>query len=130
MFKGYRALIVDGDAHSLLAISAFFKDLHIEYKRNTTGAGVREQVAQMQPDFVIMSLDLPDGDAFAIFAELAGFDVPVIAMTRGCDAQIEATLIEQGFAACIRKPLPRRDFPDMLRRILDGERVFASPLPC
>ncbi len=68
MLENKWALVVDDDAHSLVAISSMLRDLGIRFKRNTTGAKVPEQMRSMNPppDFVLLNLDLPHGSAFTI----------------------------------------------------------------
>jgi CheY-like chemotaxis protein len=129
------AYIVEDDAHSLLAISSLLDELGIHYKRNTTGAGVVQQIGAMapKPDFVLLDLDLPDGDAFAICATLTsepGSHIPIIALTDRCTDDLKGRMQASGFAGLVHKPLPRRCFLDYVQRILSGENLVDSPLTC
>ncbi|HLV36261.1 MAG TPA: response regulator, partial [Spirillospora sp.] len=70
VFEDKQALIVEDDAHHLLALSSLLSDFNITYKRNTTGANVLSQARRLQPDFILLDLDLPDDDPFAIYEKL------------------------------------------------------------
>lgn len=123
------ALVVEDDAHSLVAISSLLRDLGIRFKRNTTGANVPQQIAEMQPqpDFVLMNLDLANGEAFTIQQRIRATaslrTIPVIALASAEDFQLRQQVERAGFAALVFKPLPRNQFGDLLQRILSDERV-------
>jgi len=130
VLKNKWALVVEEDAHSLIAISSILRDLGIHFKRNTTGANVSEQMRAMNPppDFIFLDLDLSSGDAFAINRQLHSerTDVAVIAFSSGQDFALRQRAQNEGFAAFVHKPLPRRQFGDLLLRILAGERVWEA----
>jgi CheY-like chemotaxis protein len=123
------ALVVEDDAHSLVAISSLLRDLGIRFKRNTTGANVPQQIAEMQPlpDFVLINLDLANGEAFTIQRRIRSIPalrtIPVIALASAEDLQLRQQVERAGFAALVFKPLPRNQFGDLLQRILADERV-------
>ena len=130
VLKDRWALVVEDDAHSLVAITSILSELDIRFKRNTTGANVTEQMRAMNPppDFVLLNIDLPNGSAFTINqtiqADQTVRNIPIIAL-----GSVEAFSLRQqakrsGFAGFIPKPLPRRQFGDILRRILGGEQVW------
>ena len=132
MFTNCWALVVEADAHSLIAISALLRDLGIHYKRNTTGSSVVEQALSMQPHptFVLLDLDLPHGDAFHIITALKAHPalaaIPVIAIADDSALSLAPRTRHLGFAGFLPKPLPRRNFADLLERILDGEQVWQT----
>lgn len=129
MLESKWALVVEDDAHSLVAISSLLRDLGVRFKRNTTGANVPQQIAEMQPlpDFVLMNLDLASGEAFNIQRRIRATPglraIPVIALASAEDFQLRQQVERAGFAALVFKPLPRNQFGDLLQRILAGERV-------
>lgn len=129
MLESKWALVVEDDAHSLVAISSLLRDLGIRFKRNTTGANVPQQIAEMQPqpDFVLMNLDLANGEAFTIQRRIRATaslrTIPVIALASAEDFQLRQQVERAGFAALVFKPLPRNQFGDLLQRILSDERV-------
>ena len=68
MLEDKWALVVENDAHTLVAISSILRDLGIRFKRNTTGENVVEQIRAMnpRPDFILLDTDLPHAEAFVI----------------------------------------------------------------
>lgn len=124
------ALIVEDDAHSLMAISSMFNEMGIKFKRNTTGADVIQQALTMnpRPNFILLDLDLPQGDPFEICNMLRSDDdlanIPVIAIT---DQTVEYLLSQvKGveFSACLPKPLPRKQFGMLLQEIMAAEALL------
>jgi putative two-component system response regulator len=128
------ALVVEDDAHSLVAISSLLRDLGIPFKRNTTGANVPEQIHAMTPapDFILLDLDLLNGTALSIYRRLklntATRDIPVLALSAKEDFPLRQRLQREGFAALIIKPLPRLHFGDIVRRVLQGEQVWEAAI--
>ena len=136
MFDNCWALVVEADAHSLIAISALLRGLGIRYKRNTTGSAVVEQALVMQPRpaFVLLDLDLPHGDAFQIMAALKSHptltSTPVIAIAEDSAMSLAPRTRHAGFSGFLPKPLPRRNLGALLERIIDGEQIWqTSPQP-
>lgn len=125
-------LVVESDPLNLASLSALLRELKVPFKRNTNGAGVLEQLQQMhpRPNVVLMSLELPEGDAFEIAAALrakAELDsVRLVAI--GPDQPPPADLKYAGFDGFIATPLPRRQFGSLLKRLLNGEHVFSPPV--
>jgi CheY-like chemotaxis protein len=130
-FENIWALVVEDDAHSLIAIGKLLREHGISFKRNTTGAQVICQITDMQPrpDFILLDLDLPQGDSLQICSAIRHSQVlnnlPIIAIG---DYQIEMLpkLRRCGFASFLPKPLPRKQFADYLGRILAGEEVWEA----
>jgi CheY-like chemotaxis protein len=124
------ALVVEGDAHSLVAISNLLRDLGVRFKRNTTGANVLEQLRTMQPlpDFILLEIDLPHGDAFTIRDRIRHDSllerIPIIAIGDESLSELLPQMQRSGFASFVPKPIPRKHFGDLLSRVLAGERVW------
>jgi CheY-like chemotaxis protein len=118
-----RAFVVDGDALSLHITSSILKTLQIEYKRNTTGRQVMEQVLEASPDFILINLSLPEADPLMILKALQSNPrlkhLPVIAIV---DDDTLAQLlpdIEAGqFAGYLTKPFARKDLLALLDTVL------------
>lgn len=128
-FDNVWALVIEDDAHSLIAISKLLREHGISFKRNTTGAQVVRQITEMQPrpDFILLDLDLPQGDSLQICSAIQRSpslsSLPIIAIG---DLQVEMLprLRRCGFASFLPKPLPRKQFAEYLGRILAGEQVW------
>ena len=123
MFENKTALIVEGDAHSLLVICSILDGMEIRYKRNTSGLRVLQQVSSMnpRPDFILLDIDLPLADAFAICEALKYEeelrDIPVIALAAGdMLKRVECS----AFTETLPKPLSHKDFRQVIQHILGG----------
>lgn len=119
-------LIVEDDAHHLIVVSSLLKELGIRYRRNTTGANVIEQLNEMipRPSLLLLDLDLPDADAFAILETVRSdpylVSLPIVALVDSALAVSAAEMQALGFAAVLFKPLPRREFIDVVTQLLGG----------
>jgi|GEM_PF-1000977 len=126
------ALVVEDDAHDLFAVTRLLQELHIQYKRNTTGRDVAQKAREMQPhpDVILLDLDLPDANTFDICDALHSDDVlaniPVVAIGGAGWMGNSESLRDCGFAGFIRKPLPRKQFGQLLQAILDGKSIWSD----
>ncbi len=127
-----QVLVVDGDAHNLLTLSALLKTLDIRYKRNTTGTKVLQQARAMSPrlDAILVDMNLPDADAFAICHALRNdpllAKIPVIAMTSQLSDDLLQRVRQNGFTGLVARPFPRKQFEVYLQRIISGERAVEN----
>lgn len=125
------ALVVEDDAHDLLALTHLLQELHVQYKRNTTGKDVAQKAREMQPqpDVILLDMDLPDASTFeiceAIRADGALASIPVVALGYGQWTAYENSLQASGFTGFICKPLPRKQFAHLLQAVLDGKSVWS-----
>jgi CheY-like chemotaxis protein len=125
VYKPKQALIVEDDAHNLLALGSLLKGLNIHFKRNTTGADVLQQARRVRPDFILLDMDLPYGDPFSIYTKLCQDrdlkNVPVIAIG---DSQLldelKPRILKYGFADALTKPIDPRALEDSLKKIFKG----------
>lgn len=93
-------------------------------------ANFMERVRQLPsvPDVIFLDIQMRPLDGYEMLRLLrqdaAYRDTTVIALT----ANVMATDVEQlqaaGFSGLIGKPIPKRMFPDLLKRILDGESIW------
>lgn len=122
MFSRYTALIVEDEARSLETISNVLRSLGVRFKRNTTGASVTQQVVKLNPDFVLLNTDLPDGDCLDICTSLSHDsrtrNIPIVAIADDFPMSMIEKLCLSGFSACIEKPLIAADLHDIFRLFL------------
>lgn len=122
-----RVLVVEDDARSLLVIASLLKSLEIEYKRNTTGSGVLEQIENLQPSCILLDLDLPEGDALAICHGIRAHDtihpIPVVALASDVSPAERLLLCQAGFSAILSKPLSPLCFTEVICAILNRDLV-------
>jgi CheY-like chemotaxis protein len=122
MFENTSVLVVEDNARSLMTISSLLKALGIHFKRNTTGAGVVEQVLELQPNLVLLNTDLPDGDPCAICRAIRQHTciahTPVVAMADDFPPGSIKLLCDSGFSDFLHKPLSRQLFSEQLKNFL------------
>ncbi len=118
------ALVVEDDAHNLVALGSLLRGFRIQFKRNTTGANVVRQLRNMcsRPDFILLDMDLPLGDPFEIYEKLRedrelGM-IPVIAIA-DVQEMIQWRAIAQniGFDGFITKPIDLEEFETVMQTI-------------
>lgn len=123
MSETTRALVVEDDAHSLVAIASILRALRIDYKRNTSGARVIEQALATNPDFILLDMDLPDGDPFVIYDAIRTCprlkNVPVIAIGENDVLTRLMPRVENSqFAGVMTKPLVQKNLDSLLHALL------------
>lgn len=120
-----RALIVESDAHNLVAIMSILTPLGIAYKRNTTGARVLQQAHSMQPelDFILLDMDLPDDNpiriCWALKSDMKLREVPIIVM--GTPDTPLPISVKNWCAAFITKPLSEKKMTSILDQLFQAE---------
>jgi CheY-like chemotaxis protein len=125
------ALVIEDDAHSLIAISNLLRALGIQYKRNTTGANAIEQLRGMhpRPNFILLDLNLPQANAFELALNIRRdpylADIPIICLGESHTNHYLERAQQCGCHGYMTKPLPRQDFADLLRNILSGGQFWA-----
>ena len=92
----------------------------------SSGEGLLEAVEQNHPALVLMDIQLPDKDGYALLKELRRSEhksVRVVALTAHAMSGDREKAINAGFDGYITKPIDIRAFPDQISRALDGELV-------
>ena len=91
------------------------------------GEGLLDALAAAEPDLVLMDIQLPGKDGFALLEEIRRSPhqhLRVIALTAHAMAGDRERALQAGFDGYITKPIEIRSFPEQVRRALTGE-----PLP-
>lgn len=89
-----------------------------------------EQVKQLdkKPDIFLFDIHMQPFDGFELLAMLRDDpelkDSKVIALTASVMSEEVARLKQKGFDGAIAKPLNIEAFPDLIARILNGDRVW------
>ena len=92
----------------------------------TSGEGLLPTVETHQPALVLMDIQLPGKDGFALLEEIrasAFRATRVVALTAHAMAGDRERALAAGFDGYITKPIDIRSFPDQVTRALEGERV-------
>ena len=89
------------------------------------GDGLLDAIEQGSPDLVLMDIQLPGKDGFALLQEIRKSPlaaVRVIALTAHAMTGDRERAMDAGFDGNITKPIDIRNFPDQVQRALRGER--------
>ncbi len=90
------------------------------------GEGLLEEIEQGNPDLVLMDIQLPGKDGFALLREIRGSPfgtIRVIALTAHAMTGDRERALQAGFDGYITKPIDVKSFPDQVQRALRGERL-------
>lgn len=90
------------------------------------GEGLLEAVQRTRPDLVLMDIQLPGKDGFALLQEIRRSPFPaarVIALTAHAMTGDRERAMEAGFDGYITKPIDIRSFPDQIQQALRRERL-------
>ena len=90
------------------------------------GDGLLEELEHGSPDLVLMDIQLPGKDGFALLREIRGSPfgtMRVIALTAHAMSGDRERALQAGFDGYITKPIDVRSFADQVLRALKGERL-------
>ena len=90
------------------------------------GEGLLETIERTTPDLVLMDIQLPGQDGFALLREIrqSPFSaLRVVALTAHAMTGDRERALEAGFDGYITKPIDIRNFPSQVSRALSGDRV-------
>jgi len=103
----------------------------LELKRHNVvglanGDGMLDTIEQSRPTLVLMDIQLPGKDGFALLEEIRNSPhraLKVVALTAHAMAGDRERALAAGFDGYITKPIEIRIFPEQVSRALEGERV-------
>ncbi len=85
-----------------------------------------EMIRKHHPDLVLLDIQLPDGDGFALHDQMKSCedikDIPVVGLTSLTKEQFISRGLKSGFKYYITKPIDVPEFLETLDRILDPQR--------
>ena len=90
------------------------------------GDGLLEAVESGAPALVLMDIQLPGKDGFALLREIRSSPygtVRVVALTAHAMTGDRERALQAGFDGYITKPIDVRGFPEQVHRALQGERM-------
>ena len=91
-----------------------------------SGEGLLATIARTDPDLVLMDIQLPGKDGFALLQEIRASPharVRVVALTAHAMTGDRERAMQAGFDGYITKPIDIREFPGQVARALGGEMV-------
>ena len=90
------------------------------------GDGLLETIGRTEPELVLMDIQLPGKDGFALLAEIRESPhsgLRVLALTAHAMSGDRERALQAGFDGYITKPIDIRSFPETVKRALAGETV-------
>ena len=88
------------------------------------GDGLLETIERERPALVLMDIQLPGKDGFALLSDIRGSahrQLRVIALTAHAMSGDRERALAAGFDGYITKPIDIRSFPEQVRRAAEGE---------
>lgn len=127
-------LIVDADARSLRVLEVSLKKAGFGVRTAESVAAARAAIADARPEVVITESELPDGDGFALCAELkAGDDKSsVVFLSQASTPDLKIQAINAGADDFLAKPVLVKDIITRLRALLEtreSERLAKRERP-
>lgn len=125
----YFAVVVESSAVCLRAICGALDALGVGYKRNTSGAGVMEQVLAypQRPALILLDFDLPEGDAVLIAAALRAHpqtaEIPIVLIAEEIQAAALHRVTRALFNGTLVKPIDRGALMALVIEILPNQNV-------
>jgi two-component system, cell cycle response regulator DivK len=90
------------------------------------GDGLLETIERTTPELVLMDIQLPGKDGFALLGEIRASrfaEVRVVALTAHAMTGDRERALAAGFDGYITKPIDIRNFPTQISRALSGDRL-------
>ena len=119
-----RVLVVEDNPDSMKLFRALLTKRGHQVTELSTGAGLLEAVDRTRPDLVLLDIQLPDKDGFALLGELRGSalgSVRVVALTAHAGPDDRERALSAGFDGYLTKPIDISRFPDQIARAIAGE---------
>lgn len=124
-----RILIVEDSPDNMKLFRTLLTMKGHEVSGLASGEGLLEQLASALPELVLMDIQLPGKDGFALLAEIRASEAytatRVVALTAHAMSGDRERALEAGFDGYITKPIDIRGFPELVDRALAGEWVGA-----
>ncbi|NNG16254.1 MAG: response regulator [Gemmatimonadales bacterium] len=90
------------------------------------GDGLLDTIDRERPDLILMDIQLPERDGFELLEEIRESPhaaTRVIALTAHAMAGDRERALAAGFDGYVTKPIDIREFPELIDRALEGERI-------
>jgi CheY-like chemotaxis protein/HPt (histidine-containing phosphotransfer) domain-containing protein len=125
--RGGRVLAVDDSRENLQVLRFLLRRTLLTVDMVSSGAECLEAVKKNNYHAIFMDYRMPGMDGIETFRRLReehrNFSVPVIALTADALRETERRFLEEGFSACLTKPLMWRELEERLRGLLPAELV-------
>ena len=119
-------LVVEDNPDNMKLVATILRLKGHVVQQQMDGEGLLDRIATDRPDLVLMDVQLPGRDGFALLEEIRRSPTPmlrVVALTAHAMSGDRDRALEAGFDGYITKPLDVTRFPDQVLRALAGEMV-------
>jgi CheY-like chemotaxis protein len=92
------------------------------------GDNLHQALQSFTPELVLMDIQLPGKDGFALLKEIrdsAFASIRVVALSAHAMTGDRERALEAGFDGYITKPIDIRNFPEQIARAIAGERLIS-----
>ena len=122
-------LVVEDNVSNFVLIARMLGYLGIHCEWKTSGYEVVEYADTLPHlDLILMDIRLPYEDGYGALKKIRSADhlksIPIVAVTAEASEDQMRKARESGFDGFLGKPLDPDRFPEQIRRILSGERVW------
>lgn len=101
---------------------------HAYFFEDSSDFLTRALALQPKPDVIFLDIHVKPLDGFEMLGLLRGHEhfkgVPIVALTASVMNEEVQRLLSAGFDGCLAKPIDLDTFPEMLKRILNGEAIW------
>lgn len=122
-------LIVDDNKLNLTAAKNALSDLY-KITAVISGAQALKYLEKNIPDLILLDINMPEMDGFAVMAEIQGNEmlqrIPIVFLTADTDAETETRCLESGAQDFIAKPFVPEVMRSRISRILELEELRKS----
>ena len=121
-----RILVVEDSPDNMKLFRTLLRLKGHEVTELWNGDGLLEAIETSSPELVLMDIQLPGKDGFALLEEIRRSPqrrLRVIALTAHAMSGDRERAMRAGFNGYITKPIDIRQFPDQIARALAGEPV-------
>lgn len=124
-----RILIVEDSPDNMRLFRAVLGLHGHEITGLAAGEGLLETIASTAPEIILMDIQLPGRDGFALLEEIRGSafrHLPVVALTAHAMAGDRERALRAGFDRYLTKPIDVRTFAEQVAEVLTGRAVSAE----
>ena len=127
--KDTTVLVVEDNVSNFVLIARMLGYLGIHCEWKTSGYEVVEYADTLpRLDLILMDIRLPYEDGYGALRKIRSAEhlraIPIVAVTAEASEEQMRKAREAGFDGFLGKPLDPDRFPDQIRRILNGDKVW------
>lgn len=118
-----RIVVVEDNPDNMKLFLALLRRHGHEVEALSRGSGLPELVRRVQPELVLLDIQLPDRDGYALLADLRaefGPGLRVVALTAYAMASDRERALAAGFDGFITKPIDVREFAGQVAEAIGG----------